>query len=222
MHKHQALYQISTNSWKYRAVMFSYSAQPFILNERYRTSNPKVSPHPFLILRGLNPHPGVCFRFLFLFYFIVFFWCISNNNNIPRSLLCLMSFPDLRFCLWRGSVSVSPQLWSPDREARRFEISIFVGMLNNQDINAAGYSDNIAVIFWSPMMPLFLSSGVIHDVLFLPIRCLILGGCCFSVCTRAESGYEREAPFGGRQCPVWHIAVSSWSLMPVCVPDVAG
>ncbi len=62
-------------------------------------------------------------------------------------------------------------------------------------------------------MPLFSSSGVIHDVLFLPVRCLILGGCCFSVCTRAESGYEREAPFSG------HMAISSWSLMRVCVPD---
>ncbi|KAI2648624.1 hypothetical protein H4Q32_018773 [Labeo rohita] len=33
-------------------------------------------------------------------------------------------------------------------------------------------------------------------------------------CAFWVSGYEREAPFSGRQCPVWHITVSSWSLMP--------
>lgn len=66
------------------------------------------------------------------------------------------------------------------------------------------------------MLPLFSSSEVIHDVLCLSIRCLIFPS--LSVCTHAESGYEREAPFG----PVWLVRVSSWSLMAVSVPDAAG
>lgn len=66
------------------------------------------------------------------------------------------------------------------------------------------------------MLPLFSSSGVIHDILCLSIRCLIFPS--LSICTHAESGYEREAPFG----PVWLVSVSSWSLMAVSVPDAAG